>query len=116
MNVARQQSGPDKTPLDSALTAFGPLFFNDMVLAWDNYFCPGSRTREQKDGNPLREVRVLCNSIMQNNNIVCADRTMKFDPAKSVLHHQGGDEIKLNDEGCLLSYGAFFAENERRYS
>jgi hypothetical protein len=41
---------------------------------------------------------------------------MKFDPAKSVLHHQGGDEIKLNDEGFLLSSGTFFAENERRYS
>lgn len=116
MNVARQQSGTDKTPLDSALTVFETLFFNDIILAWDNYFCHRSRTLEQKDGNPLHEIRGLCNSIMQNSNIVCADRTMKFDPAKSVLHHQGGDEIKLNDEGFLLSYGAFFTENERRYS
>ena len=39
---------------------------------------------EGKDGNPLNEVRILCNSMMNNNNKMCADKTIKFDSAKSV--------------------------------
>ena len=49
----------------------------------------------QKDGNPLNEVRVLRNSMLNNNNIVCADNTIKLNPATSVLKYKVGDEITL---------------------
>lgn len=38
-----------------------------------------------KDGNPLNEVRILCNSIMNNNGIMSKDKTIRLNPEKSVL-------------------------------
>ena len=53
--------------------------------------------------------------MMHNNNIMCADNTIKLNPAKSVLKYQTGDEIKLNEEDFLLISKAFFAEIENKY-
>jgi hypothetical protein len=49
---------------------------------------------------------------MQNDNIVCADRTIELNPADSVLHHQVGDVLRLDDEDFLRLSGAFRAEIE----
>lgn len=46
---------------------------------------------------------------------MCADKTIKFDPAKSVLKYKVGDEIKLNEEDFALISKAFFAEIESKY-
>ena len=86
-----------------------------MVLALDSYFVHRARAIEKKDGNPLNEVRMLCNSMMNNNKIMCADKTIKFAPAKSVLKYRVGDEIKLNEADFILLSSAFFAEIESKY-
>jgi hypothetical protein len=111
----RKQSGDNEALLHAAIESFEPNFFNNMVLALDNYFCHRSRTMEKKDGNPLNEVRLLCTSIMNNNNIMCADKTIKLDPAKSVLKYKVGDEVKLNAEDFERIAKAFFAEIEKIY-
>jgi hypothetical protein len=85
-----------------------------MVLALDRYFVHRARALEKKDGNPLN-VRILCNSMMNNNNRMCADKTIKFDPAKSVLKYRIGDEIKLKEADFVRLSSAFFAEIERKY-
>jgi hypothetical protein len=64
-----------------------------MILALDNYLLHRSRMMELKDGNPLNEVRVLCNSITTNKGKLCSDKTIKLDPAKSILGFKVGDEI-----------------------
>jgi hypothetical protein len=99
----------------AAIEAFEPHFFNNMVLALDSYFVHRARTIEKKDGNPLNEVRMLCTSMMNNNNTMCADKTIRFDPAKSVLKYRVGDEIKLNEADFILLSSAFFAEIESKY-
>src|ERR1700712_3753788 len=53
--------------LESAIAEFEPLFFNNMVLLLDTYFTNRSSTMEKKDGNPLNEVRVICNSLLTND-------------------------------------------------
>jgi len=53
--------------------------------------------------------------MMNNGNIVCADKTIKFDPAKSVLKYGVGDEIKLNQADFMLLSSALFAEIESKY-
>jgi hypothetical protein len=38
-----------------------------------------------KDGNPLNEVKILCNSILNNNNIMTADNVGKIAAFAGVL-------------------------------
>jgi hypothetical protein len=98
-----------------ALEAFEITFFNNMVLVLDHLFVHRLRTVEGKDGNPLNEVRLLCDAMLNNNNIMGRDKTIKFDPAKSVLKYKVGDELKLNEADFRLLYKAFFAEIESKF-
>ena len=86
-----------------------------MVLLLDTLFVHRLRVIEGKDGNPLNEVRVLCNSMLNNNNTMCADSTIKLNPATSVLIYKVGDEITLSETEFLRIFKAFFAEIERKY-
>ena len=71
--------------------------------------------KRTKDGNPLNEVRLLCESIMNNDAEMCADDTIKIDAAKSVLKYRVGDKIKLNVADFILLSSCFFAEIEEKY-
>ena len=113
--AARNQPGNDKAPLNSAIAAFEATFFNNMVLILDELFVHRLRTMEGKDGNPLNEVRVMCNSMLLHNGVMSADKTIKLDPSISVLKYRFGDEIKLNEADFLLVSQAFFAEVESKY-
>lgn len=99
----------------STSEVFAFIFFNNLVVVLDNYFSNRSRTLEGKNGNPVNEVRVLCNSMMLNNNLFADDKTIKLDPKKSILGYKEGDEIKLKQEDFLRLYPAFFEEIEKRY-
>ncbi len=112
--AARNHGGRNKT-LDLAIDAFEPLFYNNLLLLLDSYFCHRSRAIEGKDGNPLNEVRVLCNSMLHNGGRMSADKTIKLKPNKSILKHQVGDEIRLTGAEFLLVFEAFFAEIESKY-
>jgi hypothetical protein len=90
-------------------------FFNNMVIVLDHLFVHRLRTVEGKDGNPLNEVRLLADSMMNNSNKITMDMTIKYDPAQSVLKYEAGKEIKLNEADFVLLAKAFFAEIERKF-
>ena len=46
---------------------------------------------------------------------MCADKTIKIDPSKSVLKYEVGDEIQLNVADFILLSSCFFAEIEEKY-
>jgi hypothetical protein len=98
-----------------ALAEFEPLFFGNMVLALDSWFCHRARTLEGKDGNPLNEVRVLCNSIWNNQGALIADKSIKLKPEHSVLGYAVGDAIALSESDFLLLSDAFLAEIESKF-
>lgn len=110
---------------DKSLQASEATFFNNMVLMLDYFFVHRLTGIEGKDGNPLNEVRVLCDSLLgsspsrqlyrHGSNIMTADKSIKLSPEKSVLKYQAGDEIKLNEADFLRLSKAFFAEIERKY-
>ena len=56
--------------MTSALEAFQPLLFNNMTLILDRYFVHRLRTVTGKDGNPLNEVELLSESLMNNDGVL----------------------------------------------
>jgi hypothetical protein len=88
---------------------FEARFFNDQVLLLDHMFVHRLMVIEGKDGNPLNEVRVICNSILLNNGKLQIDKlpgwpdsagaSMKLPPEKSVLELKAGDEVSSPRSG-----------------
>ena len=70
-------------------------YFNNMVLILETMFMHRMRGQEGKDGNPLNEVRMLTNSILCNDQILLADKTIKYNEAKAVLKIGLGQKIAL---------------------
>jgi hypothetical protein len=81
---------------------------------------------EGKDGNPLNEVRVLCNSILLNQGKLQVDKlpgwpnsavaSHKLPPEKSMLKLRVGDDVKLSEADFVRLSKAFFAEIEKKYA
>jgi hypothetical protein len=98
-----------------AMEAFEPRFFNNMLLVLDELFVHRLRTVEGKGGNPLNEVRVICDSLMLHDGVMQTDRAIKLDPATSVLGYKVGEEIKLSEADFVRLSEAYFAEIERKF-
>lgn len=58
---------------------------------------------------------MLCNSLMNNDGMLAADKTIKLNPATALLHYDVGDEIRLSESDFLLLSEAFLAEVESKY-
>jgi hypothetical protein len=100
---------------EAAIEAFEADFFTNMLFVLDNLFVNRSRTMEKKDGNPLNELRILVNSLLNNEGIMLADKSVKLDPKKSVLKFQVGDTIRLNEAQFVAIFHAYFAEIEAKF-
>ena len=94
---------------------FEPLFCANLILALDACFVHRTRGLEGKDGNALNEVRLLCTSILQNGGLLAADKTIKYDPTKSVLKLAIGDRIAPSASDFRRLATAFFDEIGRRF-
>src|SRR5262249_20961026 len=113
-------------PATAKTQEFENAYFNRSVLLLDYLFVHRLTGIEGKDGNPLNEVRVLCNSIVLNNGKLQAEplsdwpmsagRGLKLPAEKSILKLQNGDEVKLNEAGFSRLAAAFFAELRKRFS
>ncbi|TLZ71091.1 MAG: hypothetical protein E6K10_05725 [Methanobacteriota archaeon] len=109
----------------TASREFEARFFNDQVLLLDYMFVHRLTGTEGKDGNPLNEVRILCNSILLNRGKLQVDRLpgwpmsastgMKLPPETSVLKLHAGGEVRLSEAEFVRLSKAFFAELEKRF-
>src|SRR5467141_3213643 len=87
---------------------FEARFFNDQVLLLDYMFVHRLTGIEGKDGNPLNEVRMLCNSLLLNQGWLQVDRLpgwpnsagtgMELSPETSLLKLKVGDEVRLSED------------------
>jgi hypothetical protein len=101
--------------LAASLAAFEPLFFNNLALALDRPFVHRIRPVTGKDGNPLNELEVICDSLMNNNGVFGNSTVIKLLPDQSVLKLRFGDTIALTAEQFGHLSTAFFAELERKF-
>jgi hypothetical protein len=111
---------------DAAKTKeFEALYFNREIQLLDYMFVHRLRAVEGKDGNPLIEVRVLCNSILLNEGRLQVEtppewpmstgRSLKLVPEKSVLKLKVGDVVKLSEGDFVRLSKAFFIALEEKY-
>ncbi len=107
--------GDMNSQIDSALAALAASCFGNLVLVLNEMFVHRLRTVEGKDGNPLNEVLVFSDSILLNHGVMRADSAIKLKPEKSVLKHQVGDEIRLDEARFSAISDAYFAEIEAKF-
>lgn len=91
------------------------VFFNNLLVVLDAPFVHRLRGVEKKDGNPLNEVRVICASILDNEEIMTLDPGMKLTPETSVLGLAEGDSIRLNRDDFIKLASAFLNELELKF-
>ena len=89
-------------------------------------FVPGMRDRgwgrvvnlasmAGKDGNPVNEVELLSDSLMNNDGELRGNNVIKYVPEKSVLGLELGDPIRLTADQFERLSKAFLAELETRF-
>jgi hypothetical protein len=99
----------------SAVEAFEPLFCNNMTLVLDRYFVHRLRVATGKDGNPLNEVELLTESLMNNHGVLRGNNVVRFVPGESVLKLNIGDRIQLTAQQFERLSDAFFADIESKF-
>jgi hypothetical protein len=99
----------------SALDAFESLFFNNLVLALDRPFVHRVRPVAGKDGNPLNEVELITDSLMNNDGLLRGNNVIKLVPGQSVLKLKIGDRIRLGTAEFERLSKAFFSELQSRF-
>jgi hypothetical protein len=99
----------------SALEDFEPLLFNNMTLVLDRYFVHRLRIVTGKDGNPLNEVELLSESLMNNDGVLRANSVIKLIPDQSVLKLDIGEPIRLSAAEFERLSKAFFAEIRSKF-
>jgi hypothetical protein len=101
-------------------------YFNNLLLVLDYLFVHRMATIDGKDGNPLNELRVMCDSILSNNGVMTSgivskssqmrfNKAIKLSPERSVLKYNVGDRIKLSENDFMRISEAVFAEIESKY-
>jgi hypothetical protein len=97
------------------VTSLERKFCRTLLLALDHCFVNRDRTLAGRDSNPLNEVRVLCESILKNNDEVLADQQVRLVPERTVLGLVPGDRIELTTDDFARLSDAFLDAVERTY-
>ena len=98
-----------------SLEALEPEFFNNMVIVLDHYFAHRTRGIEGKNGNPLNEVRVITNSLMEHGGTMTGEKSIKLAPETSVLGIAEGERIAIGAGDFERLANAYFAELQERF-
>jgi hypothetical protein len=99
----------------SALDAFEPLLFNNMTLVLDRYFVHRLRIVTGKDGNPLNEVELLSDSLMNNDGVLRGNNVIKLVPEDSVLKLGFGERIMVSAAQFERLARAFLSEIQAKF-
>jgi hypothetical protein len=113
--LAKAVDATGDSKAQSALQAFEPLFSNNMVLVLDRYFVHRVRQVTGKDGNPLNEVELLTESLMNNHGVLRGNNVVKFVPDESVLELSVGDRIRLTVADFESLAKEFLADIKRKF-
>jgi len=99
----------------AALAAFEPLFFNNMTLVLDRLFVHRVRLVTGKDGNPVNEVELLADSLMNNAGVFRPGTVVKYIPEQAVTQLKEGDSIALTVEEFEKLAQTYLADIEAKF-
>jgi len=89
-------------------------YFNGLVLALDRPFVHRISKMTGKDTNPLSEVELVVDSLIDNGGRFDVGTVVKYQPEKSVLGLAPGDQIRLTADDYERLAAAFIDELEKR--
>ena len=99
----------------AALAAYEPIMARNMVLALDRPFVHRLRVGTGKDCNPLNEVELLVESLMNNDGVLRGNNVIKYKADEAVLHIDTGDQIELDAAQFEELSSAFLDEIRARF-
>jgi hypothetical protein len=99
----------------SAREDFEAPFFNNLSLALDRLYVHRLRGVTGKDGNPLNELELIVESLMNNDGVFRGNNVIKYVPEQSVVKLAPGDRIRLTADDFERLSAAFFQDLERKY-
>ena len=101
--------------VSAALDEFEPLLFNSMTLVLDRYFVHRLRVVTGKDSNPLNEVELISDSLMNNDGLLRGNNVIKLRPEETVLNVGIGEPIRVTATQFEALAKGFFAELHGRF-
>lgn len=96
-------------------TAFAQRLAGHLVIVMDACFSQRVRGVDGTNGNPLDEVRVLSQSLMQGTTVM-EDSTIPWKPDQLVLGLAVDDDIELSVKDVDRLQQAFFAEMNDKHA
>jgi hypothetical protein len=98
-----------------ALAAFETILFTNMILVLDRYYVHRLRSSTGKDGNPLNEVELLADSLMNNGGKLRGNNVIKYKPEEAVLKVEEGQPIKITAAQFERLSNAFFEDLDSKF-
>ena len=108
------KAGSDKKA-SSTFDEFEAVYFNNMAIVLDRYFVHRIRAAAGKDGNPINELELVADSLMNNAGTFRGNNVIKYVPESSVLKLTVGDTIKLSLDDFERLADSFFDEMKRKF-
>ena len=105
----------DDEKAKAALEAFETVYFNNMAIVLDRYFVHRLRVVAGKDGNPLNEIELLGESLMNNDGVLRGNNVIKYVPDEAVVKLRPGDAIKLTEAEFERLARAFLADLKAKF-
>jgi hypothetical protein len=94
----------------------GSAAWNQLVVALDRWFSLRNPKLEGRDGNPLNEVRVIAEAVIEHGAVMTVPKGIKLRAEDSVLGFEEGDEITLDGDSFERLFDAFLAEVEEKFT
>jgi hypothetical protein len=101
--------------LPATLDALEVQLFNNMTLVLDRYFVHRLRTVTGKDANPLNEVELLADSLINNDGVFRANKVIKVKPEETVLKLEPGERVALSADQFEQLARAFLGEIDAKF-
>lgn len=92
-----------------------PVLATALLLALDRRFVHRIRAASGKDTNPVTELELLAESLLDHGGVLTTNKVIRYEPERSVLGLRPGDRIAPDADAVERLAEAFLAELAVRF-